>query len=85
MKYTRCRTTHGPYYLLPQVLHMMMGLERMDRMRMFADELTAVAAPRISRGLPSASRRRVADADDDSASQRSGFSGVSGNRVSGPF
>lgn len=64
---------------------MMLGLERMDRMRMFADELTAVAAPRISRTLGSAagSRRRVADAaDDDSGSQRSGVSDVSGLRVS---
>ena len=44
-----------------QVLHMMMGLERIDRMRLFATELTAStsATPRNSRGAASAARRRT--------------------------
>lgn len=69
-----------------QVLHMMLGLERVDRMRLFADELTAVAAPRIARASGSGgggNRRRVADAAaDDAGSQRAGRSGASGRRVS---
>lgn len=67
---------------------MMLGLERVDRMRLFADELTAVAVPRTSRasggtvGDGGSNCRRVADAaNDDSGSQRSGFSQPSGRRV----
>jgi hypothetical protein len=73
-----------------QVLHMMLGLERMDRMRMFADELTAVAPPRSTRTLGSAavgsdSRRHTAGgADEDPASQRSVFPQPSGRRVRKP-
>ena len=60
---------------------MMLGLERMDRMRMFADELTAVTTTRVPRPLGPASRRRVADADDDALSTYSSQSSVSGYRV----
>jgi hypothetical protein len=66
---------------------MMLGLERMDRMRLFADELTAVAVPRATRSLGAAasgsgSRHHTADAaDDEPASQRAGGPQPLGRRV----
>jgi hypothetical protein len=70
-----------------QVLHMMLGLERMDRMRLFADELTAVAVPRSSRTVGSAAgggdsrRQATGAADDEPTPQRSEYSQALGRRV----
>ena len=67
-----------------QVLHMMMGLERIERMRMFAAELTATASPapragRLAEGSGRAPPRRTGDAAtvDPPAAQETGLQGRS--------
>lgn len=73
---------------LAQVLHTMMGLERMERMRIFTDELTAVASPTFRssrsgtlRGSPAVGRRTGDGAEAEAGARRSpSFGGNSGSQ-----
>ena len=57
-----------------QVLHMMMGLERIERMRLFAAELTAPTSPAPRAGrLTGSSRAPARRSGEPAAAEETGF------------